>query len=34
MRALMLEAGFARSVVCVDSTDDEAYHHNFAPLSR
>jgi len=27
------EAGFSRTVVCVDDTDESGYSHNFAPLA-
>lgn len=33
MRSVMAEAGFSRSVVCVDDTDESGYSHNFAPLA-
>jgi hypothetical protein len=32
MRAVMLEAGFARTAVCVDNVDEDGYSHSFEPL--
>lgn len=32
MRAAMVEAGFARTAVCVDTVDETGYSHQFTPL--
>jgi hypothetical protein len=32
MREVMLEAGFKRTAVCIDSVDELGYSHNFEPL--
>ena len=32
MRKVMLDAGFTRTAVCIDSVDENGYSHRFEPL--
>lgn len=32
MRKVMLDAGFTRTAVCIDSVDENGYSHSFEPL--
>lgn len=32
MREVMLEAGFTRTAVCIDSVDELGYSHKYEPL--
>ena len=33
MRKVVLDAGFTRTVVCIDSVDETGYAHKYEPLS-